>query len=86
MRISVFPGKLIGISKFYLIFSDVSIVYGPGSKIKHQCISDFTSDKIGSLVVCKAIVIRVTQVKPELVIGTYTCDSCGCENYYEVNN
>lgn len=25
-------------------------------------------------------------MKPELVIGTYACDRCGCENYYEVNN
>lgn len=61
-------------------------MYGPSSKFKIDCISDFTSEKIGSLVVCKAIVIRATEVKPELVIGTYTCDHCGCENYYEVNN
>lgn len=32
------------------------------------------------------MVIRVSEVKPELVIATYACDSCGCENYYEVNN
>lgn len=60
---------------------DVSILYGPGSKIKVRSISELTSDLIGSLVVCRAIVVRVSEVKPEIMVATYACDICGCENY-----
>ena len=59
-KIRKFRGKHTEISKLFFYFSDVAIVYGPGSKIKLECISDFTSDKIGSLVACKAIVVRTT--------------------------
>lgn len=59
-KMKKYQGKPKGNSNILLIFSDVCIVYGPGSKLKIECISDFTSDKIGSLVVCKAIVIRAT--------------------------
>lgn len=61
--------------------SDVAIIYGPGSKLNIETISDFNSDKIGSMVACKAIVVRATEVKPEITVATYTCDNCGFENY-----
>ena len=62
------------------------IVFGSNAKIVYDCISDLTAEKIGSLVACKAIVVRATEVKPQLVIATYACDVCGCENYFEVAN
>ena len=36
---------------------------------------------MGGLITVKGIVVRATEVKPELVVATYTCDVCGCENY-----
>ena len=59
-------------------------MYGPGSKIHATTISELNSDKIGSLVACKAIVVRASEIKPELTVATYACDSCGCENYQEI--
>lgn len=41
---------------------------------------------IGSLVVVKAIVVRASTVKPEIVVATYACDICGCENYQEIKD
>jgi DNA replication licensing factor MCM7 len=41
--------------------------------------------QIGSLVKLKGVVTRVTEVKPLIVVATYTCDRCGWEIYQEVN-
>lgn len=60
------------------------IVYGPSSKIHFASISELTSEKIGSLVVCKCIVIRSSDIRPELSVATYACDVCGYENYQEI--
>jgi len=42
------------------------------------------SAHIGSLLTVKGIVTRVTAVKPQLQVATYTCDQCGFEVYQEV--
>ena len=39
---------------------------------------------MGALVKVKGIVLRATDVRPELTVATYTCDVCGSENYVEV--
>lgn len=57
---------------------DVAIVYGPNGKIKPKAISDLSSDEIGCLVVVKAIVVRASEIKPEIAVATYACDICGC--------
>lgn len=41
---------------------------------------------MGALVAVKAIVVRTSDVKPQLVLATYTCEVCGCENYQEVSS
>lgn len=46
------------------IFSQVYIIFGPSSKIHFDTISELTSNKIGSLVVCKAIVLRASEIRP----------------------
>jgi DNA replication licensing factor MCM7 len=43
-----------------------------------------SSKHIGRLVVTKGMVTRVSDVKPLLVVATYTCDSCTEEIYQEV--
>jgi len=62
----------------------VSLVNGSSEKIKVKSIHELTSDDIGGLVTLKAIVLRATDVKPELVVATYACDSCGSENYNHI--
>jgi DNA replicative helicase MCM subunit Mcm2 (Cdc46/Mcm family) len=66
------------------LYSEVQIIYGPASKIHLDSISELTSDKIGSLVVCKCIVTRTSDIRPELAVATYACDVCGFENYQEI--
>ncbi len=63
---------------------DVSIIYGPSSKLRVISIADMKSESIGSLIACKGIIVRMSEVKPRLIVGTYACDVCGCENYVEV--
>lgn len=46
--------------------------------------SELSSEHIGCLIACKAIVVRAGEIKPELTVATYACDSCGCENYQEI--
>lgn len=63
----------------------VSIVYGTKSAYETLSIRNLKSEKMGSLVAVKAIVVRASDVKPEIVLATYNCDACGFENYQQVN-
>ena len=63
---------------------DVAIVYGTNGKVKPKAISDLKAEDIGCLVVVKAIVVRASEIKPEIAVATFACDICGCENYIEV--
>lgn len=40
---------------------------------------DIKADKIGKLVTVRGIVTKATEVKPMIVVATYTCDECGSE-------
>lgn len=40
---------------------------------------------IGSLVNVRAMVVRVTDVKPLIHVACYVCEACGCEIYQQVN-
>jgi DNA replication licensing factor MCM7 len=46
---------------------------------------DVRSNQIGSLVTCKGIVTRVSDVKPCIKVAVYACEVCGAENYQIVN-
>lgn len=59
-----YPRPAIKICTFFPYFSDVSIIYGPGSKNNIRTISQLSAEDIGSLVVVKAIVVRSSAVKP----------------------
>ena len=41
---------------------------------------------IGSLVKVKAVVTRVSEVKPKIIYATYSCMQCGAETVQEVFN
>jgi len=44
------------------------------------------SDLIGSTVTIKAIVVRVTEIKPFLKVASYSCDVCGNEVYQTISD
>ncbi|XP_030398802.1 DNA replication licensing factor mcm7-like, partial [Gopherus evgoodei] len=48
---------------------------------KARVIRDVKADCIGKLVTVRGIVTRVTEVKPMMVVATYSCDQCGAETY-----
>lgn len=73
-------------SAFIFITSIFSEVYfkSRGAQ-KHSSIREVKADSIGKLVSVKGIVTRATEVKPMMVVATYTCDTCGNETYQPVS-
>ncbi|KAJ9586445.1 hypothetical protein L9F63_019909, partial [Diploptera punctata] len=53
---------------------------------KSAAIRDVKAEHIGKLVTVRGIVTRCTEVKPMMVVATYTCDQCGAETYQPVNS
>lgn len=41
---------------------------------------------MGKLVTVRGIITRSTEVKPMMIVATYTCDRCGAETYQPVNS
>lgn len=41
---------------------------------------------IGQLVTARGIVTRCTEVRPLMVVATYTCDQCGAETYQTIQS
>lgn len=62
------------------------------SDAKAYSVRDIKADKIGKLVTVRGIVTKTTEVKPMIVVATYTCDECGSEvsqpvkKLYFINN
>lgn len=52
---------------------------------KPVSIREVKAESIGKLSVVRGIVTRCTEVKPVMVVATYTCDRCGAETYQPVN-
>lgn len=73
----------ISVIKTISIFSE--IYFKPRSSLKHSAIRDIKAEAIGKLVSVKGIVTRATEVKPMMVVATYTCDTCGNETYQPVS-
>lgn len=49
-------------------------------------VREVKAEHIGKLITVKGIVTRCTEVKPMLLVATYTCDQCGSETYQPVNS
>lgn len=47
-------------------------------------IREVRADSVGKLLTVRGIVTRVSEVKPRMVVATYTCDQCGAETYQPV--
>ena len=58
--------------------------FTPPSDLKPEPLRRVKAKHIGGLVVVKGIVTRVTEVRPMMVVATYSCDTCGFENYQEI--
>ncbi|XP_029437746.1 DNA replication licensing factor MCM7 isoform X2 [Rhinatrema bivittatum] len=58
---------------------------GPSAS-KSRVIREVKADSIGKLVTIRGIVTRVTEVKPMMVVATYTCDQCGAETYQPIQS
>lgn len=48
-------------------------------------VREVKAEHIGKLITVKGIVTRCTEVKPMLVVSTYTCDQCGAETFKAVS-
>ncbi|PSN40226.1 DNA replication licensing factor Mcm7 [Blattella germanica] len=53
---------------------------------KPVAIRDVKAQHVGKLVTVRGIVTRCTEVKPMMVVATYTCDQCGAETYQPVTS
>lgn len=54
----------------------VAIVPGPNAKHKVQNLRDLKAEDIGSLVTVKGTVVKLTEVKPRMVLAAYRCTVC----------
>ncbi|XP_066588557.1 DNA replication licensing factor Mcm7 [Prorops nasuta] len=53
---------------------------------KAHSVREMKADKIGKLITVRGIVTRCTEVKPMVVVATYTCDQCGAETYQPIQS
>ncbi|OWR43100.1 minichromosome maintenance complex component 7 [Danaus plexippus plexippus] len=72
-----YPPELI--RRFEVYFKDMSTS-------KSVPIRDVKAEHIGKLVTVRGIVTRCTDVKPLLVVATYSCSACGAETYQPVRS
>jgi DNA replication licensing factor MCM7 len=56
------------------------------STSKAVSVREIKAEHIGKLMTVRGIVTRCTEVKPMMVVATYTCDRCGAETYQPVNS
>ncbi|KAG8182239.1 hypothetical protein JTE90_024172 [Oedothorax gibbosus] len=56
------------------------------SEIEPLSVREVKAEQIGKLITVRGIVTRCTEVKPMLVVSTYTCDQCGSETIKTVNS
>ena len=54
-------------------------------KTRSLSVREVKASLIGKLIAVKGIITRVTEVKPMVVVATYSCDQCGCETYQPIN-
>jgi DNA replication licensing factor MCM7 len=63
----------------------VFIVYGENAKQKIVKMRDSKANMIGSLLNIRGIVVRASDVKPQMKVATYNCESCGFEVYQVIH-
>uniref|UniRef100_A0A1B0FBN5 DNA replication licensing factor MCM7 n=1 Tax=Glossina morsitans morsitans TaxID=37546 RepID=A0A1B0FBN5_GLOMM len=74
------------VKQFDAVGSGSEVAIRPPSHETAHSIRDIKAEHIGKLVTVRGIVTRTTEVKPMMVVATYTCDRCGSETYQPVNS
>lgn len=62
------------------------VSFKAGNVNKALSVREIKAEHIGKLMTVRGIVTRCTEVKPMMVVATYTCDRCGAETYQPVNS
>ena len=62
------------------------LYFNPSSLQKPISVRQVKAKDIGKLVSVSGIVTRCSEVKPMLVVATYTCDSCAAETYQPIGS
>ena len=63
---------------------EVYFVPGDSAKLKPKALRDVRAEHIGQLVTVRGIVTRVTDVKPQVSVATFSCEACGADVFQEV--
>ena len=58
--------------------------FKPPSNHKTVAVREVKAKDIGKLVSISGVVTRSSEVKPMLVVATYTCDTCAAETYQPI--
>ncbi|TQV99415.1 hypothetical protein V2A60_004889 [Cordyceps javanica] len=75
-----FPAELT--RRYTLVFKPR--VNAPDFASKALAVRHVRGDNLGHLITVRAIVTRVSDVKPIVQVSAYTCDRCGCEIFQPV--
>ncbi|KAK3185333.1 DNA replication licensing factor MCM7 [Lecanicillium sp. MT-2017a] len=77
-----FPAELT--RRYTLVFKPRT--EGPDSASKALAVRHVRGDNLGHLITVRAIVTRVSDVKPIVQVSAYTCDRCGCEIFQPITD
>ncbi|KAH7034803.1 DNA replication licensing factor mcm7 [Microdochium trichocladiopsis] len=79
---STFPAQLT--RRYTLVFKPrTSTADHP---VKALAVREVRGEHLGHLITIRGIATRVSDVKPVVQVGAYTCDRCGCEIFQPVND
>lgn len=79
---NTFPAQLT--RRYTLVFKPRT---SDGDKpIKALAVRQVRGEHLGHLITVRGIATRVSDVKPMVQVGAYTCDRCGCEIFQPVND
>ncbi|KAH9888275.1 DNA replication licensing factor mcm7 [Xylariomycetidae sp. FL2044] len=79
---STFPSQLT--RRYTLVFKPrTSTAEKP---VKALAVRQVRGEHLGHLITIRGIATRVSDVKPVVQVGAYTCDRCGCEIFQPVND
>lgn len=62
------------------------VAFKASNNAKALSVREIKAEHVGKLMTVRGIVTRCTEVKPMMVVATYTCDRCGAETYQPVNS
>ncbi|KAI0596622.1 DNA replication licensing factor mcm7 [Biscogniauxia sp. FL1348] len=79
---STFPAQLT--RRYTLVFKPRTST--PEKPVKALAVRQVRGDHLGHLITIRGIATRVSDVKPVVQVGAYTCDRCGCEIFQPVSD